>query len=357
MINRLVLRSFRNYSAVDIAVGHPVNVFVGRNGQGKTNLLEAVYFAGMLRSFRTSRIADLRKIGENRFYVGAEIAAGARWNKFIEVEYGAGRKLKIDGSPVFKASEFIRQIKTVAFSPDDIGIVAGNSGLRRRFVDILISVEEPLYLSALNDYMMALKSRNAVLRSPNADLSVLKAFEPILARNGCIVAEKRMEYILKLTQEVRNLLSGFSKADFEIRYKVQAGAENYEEYMERFEKERKKDIFKGMTGFGPQLDEFDLIFNSKLLRNFGSTGQCRLVSLCLKMAKINILSENNNGKDKIVALVDDVTGELDLKTKELFFKIINKAEQTFFTFTELPDDKFFDSAKIFKVENANVDCK
>jgi DNA replication and repair protein RecF len=357
MIKKIVLRNFRNYSGIELSLESPVNVFTGRNGQGKTNLLEAVYFLSMLRSFRSSRVNDLKKIGSNGFYIASEISE-RDWSKKLEAEYGISRKLKIDGNAVSRASDFIRQIKAIVFSPEDINIVTGNSGLRRRFIDMLISVQIPGYLSALNEYMTALRSRNILLKSGKFDINMLKAYEFILADKGNFIVNYRKKYVRILVDEIKEILKGFySDPDFDIKYRFQSGTDKSESYLERFDRERDRDIQKRITNSGPQLDEFDIILNSKLLRNFGSTGQCRLISLCLKMAKVNVISkENDSDSNNIVALVDDVTGELDSKVKESFFKVINKAGQIFFTFTEKPVESFFKDAKTYKVENESVNC-
>ncbi len=356
MLSHIVLKDFRNYVDLDIKLDNKVNLFIGPNGQGKTNLLESIFFLSMLRSFRTSQIRDIRRIGGNGFYIGAQVKTEAGWSKSLEVEYTSIRKLRIDGSGISLASEFIRQIHAVAFSPEDITIVTGNSGLRRRFIDMLIASLTPRYLTALQNYSIALKSRNSVLRSQKKDVDTLKAYEQILAQNGVEIVKYRQDFLKMLEQEIKELLKGFNKGnvDFSIRYKIQNGVTNQESYLARFETERKKEMFRGQTAFGPQIDDFEILYNKKPLRNYGSTGQCRLISLCMKMAKVNIFASRENDNKPLIVLVDDVTGELDQMTKSYFYQVINKAEQAFFTFTDLPSDKYFDEAKVYKIENGIV---
>lgn len=356
MISRLILKDFRNYIELNLELGSKVNLFIGENGQGKTNILESIFFLSMLRSFRTAQVRDIKRLGSNGFYIGSQIRTELGWDKMLEVEYFNTRKLKIDSTPITRASEFIRQIRAVAFSPEDISIVTGQSGLRRRFIDMLISTLIPSYLVALQNYQTALKSRNALLRSHKSDINMIKAYEAILAQNGVVITEYRKQYIELLSNEVKKLLSEFKDGfiEFGIRYKVQSGVDSLEGYLARLDADRKKDMHRGQTSFGPQIDDFDIFFNQKLLRSFGSTGQCRLISLCLKMAQVNIFSSNAQGRGALIVLVDDVTGELDKQTKNSFYQVINKAEQAFFTFTELPDDEYFSSAKIFNVVAGKV---
>ena len=357
MIKHLLLSNFRNYKKAEISFNSQSIVFTGQNGQGKTNILEAVFFLSVLRSFRSSKSSDLKKIGEKSFYIGAEIKK-KKWNEFLEVKYGEGtrRKLSIDNSPVFKASEFINQIRAVIFSPEDINIINSHSGLRRKFMDMLISVIEPFYLNALKNYNVALKNRNALLREPNADLQSMDAYEIIMAENCFKIINERQKYKDILIREVNKLLSDLSNENvFNIRYKIEIKNISKDFIKEKFENERVRDFKRGFTGFGPQTDEFELYFEDKLMRSFASTGQCRLISLCLKMAKLNILCESNSSDlENVLVLVDDVTGELDKVMRDMFFKIISRAGQAFFTFTEKPDFDFLKNCEYYNISNGVI---
>jgi len=360
MIRKIILKNFRNYSNSEITFNSTVNVFTGRNGQGKSNLLEAIFFLSMLRSFRACQIADIKMFGQIFFYLAAEIDR-KKWKEFLEIEYfePEKRKLLIDGKPVFKTSEFIKLIKTIVFSPEDITIITGSSAKRRRFIDILISILNPSYLTALHKYTTALKSRNAALKSGDGNYKVAEAFEYVLAETGVIISSLRTEYSNLLTKEVNNLLNEFipEKREIEIIYTPSCGTDNINEYLERFSRERIREIKRGFTGFGPQIDDFDFIYQGISMRNFASTGQCRLISLCLKMAEVNIVSEfNREDNSNVIVLVDDVTGELDEITRKMFFRVINKAGQAFFTFTEKPSDSYFDNACFYEVDNGKISC-
>lgn len=357
MIKRLLLNNFRNYKQAEISFNSQNIVFTGRNGQGKSNLLEAIFFLSVLRSFRTSKTGDLKKIGQNSFYLGAEIEKN-KWNEFIEVKYGenGSRKLSIDNSPVLKGTEFINQIRTVIFSPEDINIVTSYSGIRRKFMDILISVIDPLYLNALRDYSIALKNRNALLRTPKTDFGSMDAYEEIMAENSFKIISERRKYKDILIVEVNKLLADLSNKNvLNIRYSSEIKNLSKDFIKNKFYNERARDFKRGFTGFGPQSDEFDLFFSNKLMRNFASTGQCRLISLCLKMAKLNILCENKNSElQNVLVLVDDVTGELDEVMRTMFFRVISRAGQAFFTFTEKPDFAFFKDCEYYKIIDGTI---
>ncbi len=356
MINKLYLKNFRNYHQLELEVANPVNLFIGRNGQGKTNILEAIFFIGMLRSFRTLQIRELKMIGQKGFMVGAGIDNPGGWSEFLEIDYFDNkRRLKIDDKIIPKASEFIKKLKTVVFSPDDIAIVNGNSSVRRRFFDFLISLMEPEYMTSLQNYSVALKSRNILLKRHSHDYALLQAYENILAREGAVITAFRDEYCRIMTDSVHKILANFyeKSGHFSIKYHPVMSSYSEDSFLERFEQDRERDIKRGFSVFGPQTDEFDFFLNHKLMRHFASNGQCRLIALCLKMASVEILSIKQN-RQNIVVLVDDVTGDLDPVVKSIFFKIINNAGQSFFTFTETPNEEFFKNASAFHINDGEV---
>ncbi len=358
MIKCLYLKNFRNYAEFRLDGLGKVNIFTGKNGQGKTNLLEAVFFLSMLRSFRTSQISDIKKIGSSGFYVAAELSLKSGYDKSIEAEYGDKKKLMIEGSSVCKASEFVNQIRTVVFSPNDILLVTGSSSLRRRLIDMFISAVHPEYMAVLQDYYSAMQKRNAFLRmgENSKTAASVKAFEPILAEKGSKIVFFRNEILSALSSNIAGLMKDItgSEREFLLKYNIQRGTDSESEYLTRFDQERGRDFSRQYSTFGPHLDDFEFIYAERTLRNYGSTGQCRLASLCLKLACIKIMKAFGN-EPEIVALVDDVTGELDIETKKSFYSVIKDADQIFFTFTEKPEvDEFLAIAKIFNISEGRI---
>lgn len=357
MIKNLNLVNFRNYTELNLNFSNRKIVFTGANGQGKTNILEALYFLSILRSFRTSSIKAITKINTPGFYIKAEIENNTlQWSRKLEIEYSSRRILKIDGNTVYKASHFITNIKTVVFSPNDIEIITSSSAVRRRFINIFISNVIPEYLNALSEYIEALKTRNLMLKS-GASENEFKVFEHIMAQQGAFIIECRKKIFMQLSQkmiETYNSIRNDIKS-FQIKYMPDpAGASGIDPFLKKLESTRKKDKTKGYTPYGPHCDDFDIILNGKQLRQFGSNGQCRLAAICLKMAAISVLHSNKTENNNVIVLIDDVTGDLDEKTKKAFFKTIETTEQTFFTFTEKPQSDIFKNAEFFEVNNGSV---
>ena len=359
MLKNISLVNFRNYQNLCIDTDSDIVVLYGNNGHGKTNFLEAVYFLSLLRSFRLSSVKSLKNISANDFYVSGIISTGQSWDRKIEIEYSLGkRKLKVDERPILKSGDFIRYIKPIVFSHEDLNIITGSSKLRRRYLDILISNISPEYFTALREYMLAVKSRNALLRGNSANKEqMLSAFDSIIAANGSVIIKKRYEAIdkiKKLTEVFLKEIKG-SQISFNMKY-ISRFSENITEgeFLELLRKERNKDIRKGFTSLGPHTEDIDFLYDNKNLRYFGSLGQCRITSLCLKMSEVKIVRDSDN-TGNIIALIDDVTGELDSKTKDSFLNTVSYADQLFFTLTDSREnDVYFENALKFNINEGQI---
>ncbi|MBQ4106376.1 MAG: DNA replication/repair protein RecF [Lentisphaeria bacterium] len=342
VVEKLELVNFRNYERARLDFTEPVTVFAGNNGAGKSNLLEAVHFLSILRSFRGSAVRDMIRIGERSFRLRARVRHG----KFASVltaeqEISGRRRLLIDDVPVARSSEFIREFRAVVFAPEDKYLTAGSSACRRRFFDMLISVMEPAYLTALQRYGAALMRRNAALRMPGAaGTAAAAAFEPELAAAAAVIVPARRRWSMAVCERANALLG-----EERLALTYEPGYPDTEtEYAAKLAATRERDRKRTFTSFGPQTDDFLLTLDGKNLRSFGSNGQLRLVSLYLKMAEFALIrAESSAG---VVALVDDVTGELDERNRRAFYRLLSGADQCFFTFAAHPEDEFFRHAGV-----------
>lgn len=358
MINALKLDSFRNYPEAVLAFeNHPFVVFIGENGAGKTNLLESIFFMGLLRSFRTGKLPELIRSGSRYARIAIQLQKG-RLLEQLEVRFAASgeRELFRSNCPVPRASEFIRSFYPVAFTPDDILLIQGSASPRRRFMDMFFSMKESSYLTALHAYFLALRQRNAALKHYRKHVDMLLPFEQILAENAIRIASVRRRLTAGLEQEIRFLLASgpWSDGAFSLEY-TPSFPESEQAYMERFESERDRELRRGNTLFGPQLDDYCFSFRNQTMRSYASNGQCRLVALLLKLAAARILHrENASGSCPVIALVDDVTGELDATNREYFFSLLANLDQTFFTFTGNPKENIFQDSCRFYIENGKI---
>ncbi len=357
MIERLILSNFRNYQSQDIKFGGKVNILTGENGQGKTNVLEAIYFLSFLRSFRTTCIDDLKKIGTAGFYLGA-VLLSEKWNRLIEVENFDKKSLRIDKLPIKKSSDFIGLIKPIVFSHEDIKFITGTAKTRRRNLDIFISLLNKSYFSDLQNYVAALKSRNFMLRLAEKDLKAIESYEPVLASYGEKIVLERYRVVSLLEEKADKIIKEIKGNEFSLKKKyfsrIKFEDSNRDCILRHMAQERQRDIKRGYSGVGPHLDDVELYLNNRSLKSFGSIGECRIASLCLKLAEAEIITEKDSQTS--IALVDDVSGELDAKTKDAFYKTIDRFSQVFLTFTKVQKESYFEKSTNYFVKEGTVCC-
>lgn len=346
-ISKLSLENFRNYPKTELSLKAGLTIFHGENGQGKTSLLEAIYFLSILRSFRTKNVQNLKRWQQDSFSLECTLEHEDLLADQLKINYGEKRKLEMNGNAVTKSSEFIRNINAISFTPDDIELVKGSAGGRRQFLDITLSQLSPNYLLNLQNYNKALKSRNAILKKGHEDPNLeglLKTYDEILIQYGSLICLERYELLTKLSPKI----SAFTKEMFpdakklKLVYQSSIGktSENLEMIKDYFslkcDDNRQKDIQRGITHTGPHRDDIFILLNGKSLGAFGSEGQCRLASLVIKMAAAEQLIEDK-GTENILLLIDDVLGELDNSRKEAFLKTIMRGDQIFIACTDIPE--------------------
>lgn len=333
LIETLKLARFRNCAEGVFLFSSDKVVFTGPNGSGKTNLLEAICFLSILRSFRTVSGRELIQLGERGFELGCRLRKSVFREELRVVQWADGRReISIDGNRLRRSSEFIREFRAVLFVPEDRNIPGGSSSCRRRFFDMLIATREGDYLNALSNYNRALSQRNRALKQTEKP-EIAALFEPELARHAPLISSRRKLYAQWVEDEVNAMLTAETGVEFRIRYKSDF-PEDEAEYLALLRKNREKERIRAWTSIGPQLDEFEFLLDGKILRFYGSTGQIRMIALLLKLAQFNLFRRSGDGF--LVVLADDVTGELDEHNKEFFLQTISRADQQFFTFTEFP---------------------
>ncbi len=366
LLESLKIRNFRNLKNTQLKFNPGYNLFVGENGQGKTNLLESIYFISLLRSFRTSNTNNLKNFANRSepFFIGADIVKNGL-QKNISVGFDKLKVTKINHQKVTKMSKFINEIICIIFSPEDIDLVTGPANNRRRFLDIALSQLNRDYLVALQNYKKTLKHRNAILKqlksNPSANRSVLKAYDGVLIDNATLIYKSRHNLITDLKNELHEKSKTFYDGKFfDLHYSSQIKTEDIvenrvkERFTELLQSDQQKEIERGVTASGPHLDDFHFILNEKKLKHFGSQGQCRLSSLLLRLSISEIYLQKFNDQE-VIFLVDDVTGELDVNVKENFFSLLEKGKQVFFACTEIPEHlKNRENCQVFSINNGEV---
>lgn len=329
-INRLRLKNFRNYENLDISFHPKVNIFLGNNAQGKTNLLEALYITSLGKSFRTGRDWEMIRFDTPFFRVEVDaIKDGDPLS--IDMAVAQDKKgIKIDGLKATKTSELLEHIYTVIFSPEDLKIVKDEPEKRRRFIDREISQLRPSYYQNLASYKKALVQRNALLKDCNLNEKNLDVWDESLAYYGHRIIEEREKFIAKLDTISRQLHNDITegKENLEVIYEKDCS----ECLLEALNKSHRRDRMRGTTCVGPHRDDLKISINGVDIRPYGSQGQQRTAALSLKLSELQLIKEET-GEEGIL-LLDDVLSELDAQRQEFLIKSLGTV-QLFITATEL----------------------
>lgn len=321
-LTKLDVRDFRNLARVELAPAASGFVVIGENGQGKTNLLESIYYLQILRSARGARDQDLVRFGADAFH----IAAGAETDRVHEIGVGferAGKRkrVRLDGDVPSKLSDALGAVPSVMFSPADVELVAGSPNARRRYLDITLALTTRGYLPALQRYRAALARRNAALRDaaranraagPNA--ASVAAWEPALADYGAAIWSARSAWVASIATRFSELCAEIGeRGDVGIRYTstIAATDEPAAELARALDEKRSHDIRRGLTHAGPHRDDLAITLDGRDLRTFGSAGQQRSASIALRMLEAATFTERT-GRVPLF-LLDDPFAELDAR--------------------------------------------
>ncbi len=373
-----MFRNFRNYEQLDLHFSAKINIVIGGNAQGKTNILEGIYFLSTAKSHRTNQDNELIQHDKRWFYIKGK-AESLNSSTIVEIinTFDDKKRIKIDGKSQGRISSVIGKINTVMFSPEDLSLMKGTPSDRRRFLDILISRINPAYLRLLGEYHLTLKQRNELLKKIRDDRlrstklkDSLDSWNTLLADFGSAIMKQRISVISELsgiaTEMHKKLTESHEELKIEYYSEVLAKEESddlpgiNERFIDSLRKLTDSDIKQGVTSLGPHRDDLIFKIDSLDARKFCSQGQQRTGVLALKLANLE-LTNARIGEYPIV-LLDDVTSELDEKRISFLFNLLgNIPVQTFLTTTNLNNGllkNFFHSSNtdydIFLVDNGKV---
>ena len=316
-LRHLVVRDFRNLADVSLDLPPPGLALVGDNGHGKTNLLEAVYYLHLFRSFRGARDPELVRFGATTFHVAAA-ADGTRWARV-----GAGfervsgqRRIVLDGVPCHRVSDALGAVPAVVFAPADVALVSGGPSARRRWLDVTLASTSPRYLAALRDYRAALAQRNAALRA-RSRTSPAGIWDAALAEHGARLTMDRAAFLSWATPRATAHGEALGeRASLDLRYRTgeSVPADATEDQVRdsiaaALAAGRERDAERGVTHHGPHRDDVDLRLGGVPARKFGSAGQQRTAAIALRLLECSWHREQ--GGREPVLLLDDPVAELD----------------------------------------------
>lgn len=342
-IKSLELTNFRNYTTQEISLAENLNVIIGNNAQGKTNLLEAIFICAIGRSPRTSKDKDLVNWNSQFAKISLDIVKKIG-NKQIDIFLfpNQNKAIKIDKIGIKKIGQLMGNFNAIYFSPDELKLIKESPDERRRFMDIDLSQFDKNYFYTLHEYNQILQQRNKLLKSQ--DIRVIKDTIPIwneqLAKNGAKIILNRLNLIARLKVHAYNIHKTLTSGKEELNLTYQgyiADDENTlkELLLKKYEENIDKDIKLGYTTVGPHRDDIKIEANNIDLRSFGSQGQQRTASLTLKLAELEVF--NDQLGEYPVLLLDDVLSELDASRQNKLLEHVSNI-QTLVTCTDFDFD-------------------
>lgn len=386
-INSLTLKNFRNYEKLELDFDESLNIILGENAQGKTNLIEAIYLAAFAKSFRTNNTGELVRFGEEIANVGVNLVSEELdKNLAITIRSDGKKMIKKDGKVVRKVSDLLNNVVVIIFSPDDLRIIKDSPERRRAYINRELSQIKPKYYEQLRIYNDALKQKNSLLknyfnvskktftRADNLELNetenkfdnsrkfneeTLDVYDKQLADAAYEIIRCRKEFIEKLSNEAAEIVSAISggKESLRIEYKTScdyiSSPEGRDILYKQIYHNRDKDIHAGSATLGPHRDDIEFFVNDKDAKKFGSQGQQRTIALSLKLAEIRIAKQLLD--EYPILLLDDVLSELDLDRQKFLVNQIDEV-QLFITSAEINDEviQSLQGGKVFNIESGEV---
>jgi DNA replication and repair protein RecF len=313
-LQRLVARGFRNLADLDCELPAEGLALLGANGQGKTNLLEAIAYPVLFRSFRGATDQDLARVGGEGFHV--EIAAAGAAPVSVAATWSAGgrrKRIAVGGEEPARLTEAIGRWIAVAFLPEDVALGSGPASERRRYLDGLLSLTSRPYLAALTRYRAALAQRNAALRHERLDLA--RMFDDPLAEAGARIVGGRLEWAATAGVRFQMELAALGEPEqLCLRYRGNPELAERAAWPAALDAAAARDRGRGMTTVGPHRDDLALELAGRPLRTAGSTGQHRTAAVALKLLELGWLAETRGSEP--VLLLDDVFAELDAERQQ-----------------------------------------
>jgi DNA replication and repair protein RecF len=354
--------NFRNLSG-RIEWGPRLNIIYGNNGQGKTNWLEAIYLLARTKSFRTQRLQETIRFGEEVAVVRGIVTTGHELQRDLQVSLHDNSKTILVNSKRETLARYLTQLQVFSFTAADLDVVRGMPEARRRFLDRGISSLKPAYLKTLSDYNKVIKQKNRVLQlanenelGPDKVEDLLAPWNEQLVRLGGLIHRAREEYVTGLNAALERQL--FERRDVTTRYvsslENKGDMSDYESLLRsRISLRLAAEVAAGHALIGPHRDDLEIHLDGREIRVYGSSGQQRSALLLLDLAAISLYNSGSN--DQPVFIIDDVDAELDERRIRHLLEYLENRTQTFITTSKRSHvESFFSRASVFEIEEGKV---
>ena len=364
IIKNLKLKNFRNYKDLDIELSNRLNIFIGDNAQGKSNILESIVVLALTKSYLNVKDKNLIKDGEEVANIMSNVDFGNTVDKLFISFSENEKKLKINNTDIKKYSDYVSKVRFILFSPMDINLIKDSPSVRRKNFNVEISQLSNKYIKILQSYNALLKKRNQFLKMVSETGKCNDFYLDILNDKFSTLAveitNERYNFVSMINLELNNIYKEITgNKGLKLNYLntvdiVEDKTDMKNLFLKKLKNNFKKEKFYGMTLVGPHRDDYSLFLSDKDLAIYGSQGQNRAAILALKLSEISIFK--NICGDYPILLLDDIFSELDTKRKNRLIKYILDDVQTIITTTDLNviDDSLIKRAKIFNISNGKV---
>ncbi len=355
-IKNLNLTNFRNYDKLSVNFINQTNIFIGKNAQGKTSILESLYILGLTKSHRGNKDRDVIKTSTEYAKINSLINLNDRDIELDIIISKIGKKAKYNQIELEKLSEYIGILNVVMFAPEDLDLIKGNPQTRRKFLDLEIGQISKEYLYSLLNYRKILKQRNDLLKAmqldKDKDMLLLDILTDQLISYLEEIVNKRKEFISKInhyTNKIYKYLSN-SKENLEIKYLPSIESNYKKEFVSKY----KYDIITGATNLGAHRDDIEFYLDNHFVKTHASQGEMRSSVLSVKLALIDYIYDYK--KDYPILLLDDVLSELDEERQNNLINYIQDKTQNFITSTVIKgiNLKKINDYKLFTIENGQI---
>lgn len=366
IIKSIKLTNFRNYVHLNLKFNDKMNIFIGKNAQGKTNILESICVLALTKTYKNGVEPNLITFNKKKALIKGKIRDD-KLIKDLEISIEEGKKnYKINNNEIRKLSEYISNLNIIVFTPEDLEIIKGSPSVRRNLINMELSQISHKYLNTYNEYNKILKVRNEYLKllltSSVADKKYLDVVTEKLIEKAIIIYNERKKYIDFINLNINSIYKKITKEEglciiYEPNVEINDfSSENiYKVLKDKFDREYKKELNYGMTLYGPHRDDFIFSLNGKNLKYFGSQGQQKVSILSFKLSEIEIFE--NYRKTKPILLLDDIFSELDIAKRNKLLEYVNKDIQSIITTTDLKSikSKYTNDAYIYEIENGIIE--
>lgn len=367
-LSKLKLKNFRNYKELKLKLSPNINIFIGDNAQGKTNILESIYVLALTKSPRFGADNNLIRYNCEGGTISGVIKDSKKMKELSVSLSKTTKKVSINGKNVSKISDYIFHMKVIMFGPEDLDIIKGSPQDRRNFMNIQISQLYEPYVHYLNEYNKILKNRNEYLKLMNlnqyTDPRYLEILDEKMIDRAVAIYKYRNEYFQFIASRISLIFKKIVGEDFlEIKLENNLDLVTYEEdeirkkFSKKLKTNRKKEILQGITLYGPHRDDFCFFLKENNMKIFASQGQQRMAIICFKMAEIEIFDQILHTTP--ILLLDDIFSELDVKKRNHLVRYLPENVQVIVTTTDLKNisKKLIEKGRVFIVKNGNVEEK